>query len=152
MNHPKVLKLPVLIPCFLLASRDWGGLWQWGGFRGCLGWISCLPLSGRLKKHAYITPCTHVVTSRSAVRFLSCHRNVASLTHLTLIRVLKFAVFAFCVLCLCLAFCVLCLEAVFSNIIFFSIKSLFWQRFWIYLLFYSHMEAKNILIQAKKPI
>ena len=36
----------------------------------------------------------------------------------------KFAVFAFCVLCLCLAFCVLCLEAVFSNIMFFSIKSL----------------------------
>ena len=40
------------------------------------------------------------------------------------VRVRKFAVFAFCVLCLCLAFCVLCLEAVFSNIMFFSIKSL----------------------------
>ena len=59
-------------------------MWQWGGFRGSLGWISCLP-QWEIKETCLHYPM-YVVTSLSAVRFLSCHRDVASLTHLTLIR------------------------------------------------------------------
>ena len=65
--------------------------------------------------------------------------------------VLKFAVFAFCVLCLCLAFCVLCLEAVFSNIIFFSIKSLFDKEF-EYIFYSIHIwKPKTYLFKPKNP-
>ena len=57
--------------------------------------------------------------------------------------------FAFCVCVLHFAFCVLKLCS--QILCFFHIKSLFLQRIWIYLLFYSHMEPKTYLFKPKNP-